>query len=316
MTGSLSVALATGLLSSLLFLSLVKGYAVGMLLSYLAPLPLMATGLYRGTAATVVAGLVAMAAVVAVAGGPSALPFAVAVALPSLVVVRQSLLWREAAGGGVEWYPPGLLLGWLTGLGIALILLGAALVPAPLGGGENGGVQAWIADTIGGTIEVLAPSLTIEQRRAAVDWWVPFFPAMVTGSWLAMALANAVSAQGLLTRLGRNRRPSPVYRELMLPTWLGAVLLAAMAMAAVAGGDLGYIGRNVAALTLVPFALLGLAGVHGWAAGRPNARTVLAVVYGVLFLASAWAFVPVAGLGLARFVMRFRRAKDGGGQEE
>jgi hypothetical protein len=316
-TRSFGVPLAAGLGSAILFLSLAKGFAAGMLLSYLAPLPLMMVGLYLGNRAVVAASLAAMAAVALVAGGYSPLPFAVVAMLPSLVVVHRALLNRSDAQGNVEWYPPGLVLGWLTGTGLALIVIGAFLVADRPDGVEGGGLQAWVTEIIGRTLALMAPHLTEEQRKAVTGWWVPFFPALVTGSWLVMAVVNAVSAQGLLVRLGRNRRPTPVYRELELPLWLGVVLAAATATGALAEGDLGYVARSAVVVTLIPFALLGLATVHGWAAGRPNARLILAGVYGGLFLASAWAFVPVAGLGLVRFMTRFRRAESsGGGKEE
>lgn len=317
MTRSFGVPLAAGLVSSLLFLSLAKGFAAGMLLSYLAPLPLMMVGLYRGNGAVLLASLAATAAVALTAGGFAPLPFAVVVLLPSLVVVRQASLWRTSASNDVEWYPPGLVLSWLTGIGLALMVIGAILVPDRPDGVENGSLQAWVADTIGRTLEMMAPDLTNEQRKAAAAWWVPFFPAMVAGSWLAMAVVNAVTAQGFLVRLGRNRRPTPAYRELELPLWLGMVLATAAATGAMAEGDLGYLARSAVVVTLMPFGLLGLAAVHGWVAGRPNARLYLAAMYGGLFLASAWVFVPVAGLGLVRFMTRFRRAESsGGGKEE
>lgn len=317
MTRSFGVPLAAGLASAILFLSLAKGFAAGMLLSYLAPVPLMMVGLYQGNRAVVAASLAAMAAVALVAGGYSPLPFAVVVMLPSLVVVHRALLWRKVAEDNVEWYPPGLVLGWLTGTGLALIVIGALLVADRPDGVDGGGLQAWVTQTIGHTLELMAPDLPEEQRKAVTGWWVPFFPALVAGSWLLMAVVNAVSAQAILVRLGRNRRPTPTYRELELPLWLGVVLAIALATGVLAEGDLGYVARSAAVVTLIPFALLGLATVHGWAKSRPNARIILAGVYGGLFLASAWAFVPVAGLGLVRFMMRFRRADtSGGGKEE
>lgn len=317
MTGSISVPLAAGLISSLLFLSLAQGFAAGMLLSYLAPLPLMMAGLYRGNAAGLAAGLAATAAVALVAGGLSSLPFAITAVLPSLVVVRQALLWRSNAAGSVEWYPPGLVLGWLTGMGLALIAVGVAFIPGQTDSGEMVGIEQWVTESIGRTFQALIPDLTVEQRHAALDWWVPFFPAMVAGSWLIMSVINASAAQGFLVRLGRNRRPTPTYRELELPAWLGVALMVGAAVGTMVEGDLGYLARNLTAVTLVPFVLLGLAGIHGWVATRPNAGILLAMTYGVLFLASIWALVPVAGLGLARFVTRFRRTADsGGGKEE
>lgn len=316
MTGSFGVGPAAGLISAILFLLPVKGFAVGMPLSYLSLLPVMMAGLSLGLGAAAAAGLVAAVSVALVAGWFAVLPYAVVVALPSLVVVRQALLWRSNAEGNVEWYPPGLVLGRLTGIGLALIALGAILVPDLPGGVENGGLQARVAEIIGRALDMLAPTLTEEQRKGAADLWVPFFPAMVAGSWLMMAVVNAAAAQGLLARLGRNRRPTPTYRELVLPTWLGVVLVVASVLGIAAGGDLGYASRSAAVVTLIPFGLLGLAVVHGWARGRPNARMILAGVYGGLFLASVWALLPVAGLGLVRFMTRLRRADAGGGKEE
>ncbi len=139
---------------------------------------------------------------------------------------------------------------------------------------------------------------------------------MVAGSWLVMSVANAAAAQGILARLGRNRRPSPAYRELTLPSWSGVALLVAVA-AAWLGGDLGYVARSLAALALVPFALLGMATVHRRVVGRPYAGLLLAMFYGVLFVAFGWAVIAVAGLGLVRFLTMFRRpATTGGGKEE
>jgi len=307
----LGLALVAGLLAALSFLSLVKGIALGALLSYLAPLPLMMAGLALGTGASVVAGLVAMAAVGLVAGGLSALAFGISAALPALVVAGRALLWRQAPDGSDEWYPPGHVLAWLTAAGLVLLLTGAALLA-----GTPEGVKASVADTISRSLSLLAAELPEETRSQVVAWWTPIFPAMVLGSWLVMAVVNATGAQGLVARLGKARRPSPAYRELMLPDWLGFGLAVGALGAVLAGGDVGYVASNVAALLLIPFMFLGLAGIHRWARGRPNAGLVLAVTYGLLILAFGWAAAAVAGLGLVRFwTMRFRRPDSGGGME-
>ncbi|CAA7626096.1 DUF2232 domain-containing protein [Magnetospirillum sp. UT-4] len=310
MVRDLGLALAAGLLSAVLFLSLAKGLAAGILLSYVAPLPLLMTGLALGSAAAFAAVAAGAAAVVAAADIASLLPFAVVAGLPALVVSSRALLWREAADGSREWYPPGLVLAWLAALGALLVVAGAILVPS-----HPEGVRGWIADTVGRMLEAFAPDVPAEARRQAVEWWTPLFPAMVVSSWLAMAVINAAAAQGLLVRLGRNRRPSPAYRQLWLPDWL-AVLAAAAGMVSFAGGDAGYVAQSVFVVTLVPFGFLGLAAIHGWTAGRANARLILAAVYAILVLAFGWAALAVVGLGLARYVTtRFRRPDSGGGME-
>lgn len=312
MTRLVGLSTGAGLLSAILFLTVVKDVPFGVVLSYLAPLPLMMAGLGVGQGAVLIGAGIGGAAVAVVAGGAMfALPFLAAAGLPSLVVANRGLLWRTAPDGTVHWFPPGLVLAWLTAAGLLLLLIGVALVS-----GHPDGVRGWVAETIGRVLELAAPMVGPEDRQVAVDWWTPGFPAMVAGSWLLMSVLNATLAQGLLARLGRNRRPSPAYRELWLPDWLGVVLVVAAAVGLLAGGDAGYVAANTAAVVMVPFALLGVATVHRWAAGRSNARFILALMYGMLILVFVWAVIAAAGLGLVRFwTMRFRRGTGGGGEE-
>ncbi|MGE5547554.1 MAG: DUF2232 domain-containing protein [Solirubrobacterales bacterium] len=312
MTRFIALPLAAGLLSALLFLSVAKGIALGILLSYVAPLPLFMAGLGLGIGPAVIAGAAGAGGVALAAGGASVLPYAIAVALPAMLVTERALLWRTLPDGSQEWFPPGLVLARLTAAGLALILIGTALVSD-----HPDGVRGWVAELIGRTLEMMAPEVTPERRQMAVEWWTPLFPAMVLASWQVMAVVNATAAQALLVRMGHARRPTPAYRELWLPDWLGVVLAASAATAVLAQGDPGYVAANLTAVVLVPFSLLGLAGVHRWAAGRPHARLALAVTYGLLVLAQAWAAMAVAGLGVVRFwSMRFRRGRSGGGEEE
>ncbi|MCR6628790.1 MAG: DUF2232 domain-containing protein [Magnetospirillum sp.] len=311
MIRQLGLMLAAGLLSALMFLSLAKGIALGALLSYLAPLPLMMAGLALGTKAAVAAAGVAAVAVAAGSGWFAALPFAVAAAVPALLVSNRALLWRRAADGSAEWYPPGLVLAWLTAAGLGLMLCGTAFLL-----GSADGIEANVAQLLGRTLDLMAGHFPAQQREALVKLVAPLFLALMATSWLVMVVLNAVAAQGLLARLGHARRPSPAYRELRLPDWLGFALVAVVVLAVAVRGDVGYVAGNAAGVLLVPFMFLGLAGIHRWARGRPNGGLLLAVAYGLLFLANGWAAVAVAGLGLVRFwTMRFRRHDSGGGME-
>jgi hypothetical protein len=304
-------ALAAGLFSALLFLSLAKGIGSGIILSYVAPLPPMMIGLALGTPAALVAAAMGTVAVMVVIGGLSGLLFFVIVAIPALVVANRSLLWRETADGSVEWYPPGFVLAWLTAIGLALLLVGMALVAD-----HPEGVRGWVAETIGRALDLLAADLAPAKRAETVGWWTPLFPSMTVVSWLLMAVVNAVGAQALLVRLGHNRRPVPAYRELMLPDWPAAALAVTGLAGLAATGDLGYGAANMAVVLLVPFVFMGLAGIHRFAAAKPNARVILGLAYGLLILAFGWAAIAAAGLGLVRFWrLRFRRPSSGGGME-
>ena len=104
----------------------------------------------------------------------------------------------------------------------------------------------------------------------------------------------------------------------MVANWPGVLALAALAVGLTDGGDLGYLARSVAVVCLVPYFLLGVAGVHGWAARQRHGGLLLAVMYGVLVLGLEWVVLPVTGFGLMRHVMRYRSSGPGadGGKEE
>lgn len=311
MNRHLPLWLAAGVLSSLLLLSLAKGIALGFLLSYLSPLPLMMIGLGYGMAASVIAGACGIVSVAVLADGLSTLPYLALAVLPTLVVTHRALLCRTAQNGTTEWYPPGLVLAWLTAAGLALLLLGGVLVAD-----SPGGVKGWVGLILTNTLDMLAGSLPQDAKERAVSWWTPIFPAMVCGSWLLMSVLNAVLAQGLLTRLQQARRPRPPYGQLWLPDWLALGLAASALVGLLAGDDVGYLAANMAVVSGLPFAFLGLAFIHQRVRGRSQARLLLGLTYGMLILASGWAIALLAGVGLVRFwTMRFRRPTRGGGME-
>lgn len=311
MTRQLGLPLAAGLLSAVLFLSLVKGFASGALLSYFAPLPLAMAGLGLGRAGAFLAAAVMVAATAVVAGPFAALPASVGVAMPALLASDRALFRRLGGDGAEHWYPPGHVLAWLTAAGLALMLTGMAFLI-----GRPEGIQGFVAEAIGQALNLIANDLPEETRKQVVQWWTPLFPAMIIGSWLVMGVVNVIGAQALLARAGQARRPTPPYRELMLPDWLGLGLVVSVVLAVLARGDVGYIATNVLVVLMIPFVFLGLAGIHRWALGRPNARLVLVATYVLLFLAIGWAAAAAAGLGLVRFwTMRFRRHDSGGGME-
>ena len=67
--------------------------------------------------------------------------------------------------------------------------------------------------------------------------------------------------------------------------------------------DVAYIAANVAMIGLLPFAALGLALVHKWLAGRQQGTMLgFMAFYGTLMVFSIWALIPLAMVGLVRFV--------------
>lgn len=316
MPKNLGLAIAAGLASAVLFLAVLSGSAVGLLSTYVAPLPLLSAGLSLGTMAVVVAAAVGAVAAAFATGGV-AWPYLFAVAVPAVLVVRQALLSRRRQDDAVEWYPPGLLLGWLFGA-VCLATAVATLYFA----GEPEGFPGAVEQLVGQAVETLGrgdspgEGLTPQQREQLTALWVPFLPAMVGASWVLMTVLNGVLAQGGLVRMGRNRRPSPAYAAVVLPDWVAWGLLVGAVLAMLAEGSLGYAARNVAVLLLVAYVFPGLAWIHGALRSKANGRTWLALFYGVFFVAFGWAVIVVAGLGLIRHWMTLGRKWVGSSQEE
>src|SRR5260221_9406829 len=111
------LAIGAGLVSGLMLAALARRGAGSLALIYFLPLPLFVAGLSQGALAVGIATLAGSAVVLLLADGWRALWFLVVLGGPTCWLIRQALLSREAAepGGAAtrQWYPPGLLLGWL-----------------------------------------------------------------------------------------------------------------------------------------------------------------------------------------------------------
>jgi hypothetical protein len=287
-------AVICGVLAVGPYLLVLTGSTASMILVYLAELPLFLVGLWLGTGASALAGLVA----VLILGGAGSLlaatVFAALNVIPVVLLVRQSLLARTGFGNTVEWYPPGLLAAWLTGLGLAT----AAAVLVFLGGPQ--GMESALR-------EVLAPVLDqITPEHDELFAFVAFIlPGIVATSWMVMTATNGCLAQGLLARFGAGWRPSPDLAALGLPVWI-SVLLAFAAAAMLIGGAARFLGVNVMIVLAVPYCLAGLAVLHTVARRFPRPAVTLVTFY-VLAGVFGWPLLLVAVLGLLDSPLGLRR---------
>ncbi|MFZ9636032.1 MAG: DUF2232 domain-containing protein, partial [Alphaproteobacteria bacterium] len=106
----LIVSIAAGAAAAALTLSALSASVGGVLLSSLAQLPIFLVGLSLGTQAAALATAGSFAAASILVRLDFGLVFGLAVGLPVVVFVRQALLSRRRADGGIEWYPPAGLL--------------------------------------------------------------------------------------------------------------------------------------------------------------------------------------------------------------
>jgi hypothetical protein len=287
-----------GLLATGPYLLVLAGSAGSMILVYLAQLPLFVVGLWLGTSASVLAGLVT-ALILAVAGNLlSATVFAALNVLPVVLLVRQSLLARTDSGNALEWYPPGLLTAWLTGLGLIVAAATLGFFGSPQG--IEAALREVLASALDGHFDDIAPEH--DELLALVAF---ILPGIVAASWMVMTATNGCLAQGLLARFGASWRPSPDLAALGLPVWI-PVLLALAAAATLVGGTARFLGINVMIVLAVPFCLAGLAVLHTVARRFPR-PTVTLVTFYVLTGVFGWPLLLVAVLGLLDSPLGLRR---------
>ncbi len=316
------LSIIAGLVAALPFVA-VNAAPGGAFLIMFAPLPLFLAGLSQGVIGVAIAGATTMAIVGVMLGFLAALGSFVTLAAPAAILVRQALLNRplpagagqdQGTGGGpaIEWYPPGLLVTWLTGIGV--VWLGVALWS--IGSGPEG-YEARLHAAISEAFGVMLPQAPPEDVSKLADTMAPIAIGAGTLGWLVLWAINATAAQGVLSRAGRNLRPSPEFTQSVLPAWLAPVFAAAMAIALLASGDLAFVAWNLAMVLLFPFLVVGLAVVHVAIRRMQGQLFLFVIFYGVL-LFFAWLALLVAALGLLEQWLNLRRrlASAGGSQEE
>jgi hypothetical protein len=294
-----AVAAGCGAVAGCLYLAVLVGSTGGLLLVYLTQLPLFVAGLWLGTTGAAIAGLAATLVLFAASDMLAAALFAALNAVPVAILVRQALLARRQRDGSIRWYPPGLLVAWLTtmalsGIGVALIVMG---------GPEN--LQAELRNVVATTLDRLAEPSAIPDRAALADAVALVVPGVVAASWMVMTVINGVLAQGLVARFSANWRPSPELVRLALPVWLSIALSVATAASFIAGTP-RFLAVNTMIVLLVPFGLAGLAVLHA-AARRLSHPTALLIGFYVFAGLFGWPLLAAALLGLFETWLRLRR---------
>lgn len=301
MSQALALAVLAGIVSGGLGLAPLLGSFGLVLISYFVQLPIMLAGLTMGLAAALIAAATATVLSALIVGPLPALIYAIAFALPSILVVRQALLSRQDQAG-LAWYPPGSILAQLT----LMVVLGLAFAFFAFAGRPDGLI---------GVVEAMIREV-FEQISTAAGQPMPdaealrsralFVPAVVACSWLVMVVVNAVLAQTIAVRAGWNRRPSPALAELDLPFWLWPMMGAAVILAMLGSTGLGLFGRSALIVLIVPFGFLGLAVIHKFANRWSYKRFGLAAIYAGIIVFN-WPILAIVALGLVEDWAHLRR---------
>ena len=306
MTRTVIIAIGAGAASAFVFLGTNVENFGALILGYLAPMPLFLVGLSLGSVAGIIAALAGVGTTLVTAGLAFAAVYTMLSAAPAALVVRQSLLSRADSQGNIEWYPAGLLVTWLCGIGAA-VFAAAALAMS----GEAGGMEGWIRESLTTVLGQIMP----EESARIADIFAPNMPAIMVASWVLMMTFNGALSQGLLVRFGRNARPSPDLAELEVPNWVLYAVVAALVVATLGSGGFAFVGRNLVMIFAMPFFFQGLAVIHAMAR-RTQAKTLALIITYMLLLFVFWSAIVVVALGLVEQVARLRQRFAGPPQDQ
>jgi hypothetical protein len=206
------------------------------------------------------------------------------------VLVQRALLSRKAADGGVEWYPPGLLVSWLTALG--LLALGVLLL---LLASSDGGIAGAVQRQIEAMLPMFGPNQ--DAMRPLFEIIAPVVPGMVVAAWMTVTIVNGALAQAMALRTGRAARPAPDIAATELPRIVAAGLAIMAGLALVGPGALGVVGANATVVLTVPFLVLGFAVVHAATKGLRARGLLLGGLYAVTAILT-WPVIVIVALGL------------------
>lgn len=277
----------------------------GVLFMILAPVPLYLVGLGQGARACWIAGTIAFV-VSGLAGGlPWALTILMMLVAPVCILVQQALRSRPGDGGTVEWYPSGLLVVWLTILGVVWLTMTLGIIATESGGL---GTPDVMIESLRPLVAPMLPEVEAEQLDHILEIAVAWAPGFSTVAWMTIMLAfNGVLAEGLLLRFGRALRPAPDIAALRLPTWTVWALGVTLLVAFLGSGGPAYIARNAALVLMVPFFFAGLAVVHAFCRRFAAGGLILAVFYAALIFWAAVLPLGLAVLGMIDHWVNLRR---------
>lgn len=306
-----------GCVSAVLYVTVVTGSLFGLMLFYLAPLPIFIAGLGWGVVSAAIASGSGFAVTSITSGIQPGLLFFATVGIPVIVLTHFALLSRpipDTDPPQSEWYPLGRILIWI-GL-ISCVLVGlAVLIAGPGAAAFQNTVREFLTELFAANERLKTQLEAGGQRNVEqiVDLLVWIMPPASAVLWMITTLLNLWIASWAVEKSGRTRRPRDILRDIDLPRLAGPGLAFAL-IVSFAGGLIGIIGTSLAAVLIIAFVIQGLAVVHVLTAGHAFRPVLLTGTYLLLLMTSWIGIFLIGGIGLAEtlFGLRHRFASRGG----
>jgi hypothetical protein len=317
--GDILIGVGAGLVSALLYATMIRVTLMAALMFCLAPLPVAIVSLGWHQRSGLIASVVA-ALVVGLAFDPlSGVMFALVFALPAWWLAFLALLARDKPpleASGVEtapsqraqkqWYPVGNLALWAGGLSV-LLTFGNVLTFSVDYETYRMTVEATARSAFSGSVSELTPlgadlSWIEGFARLAATVMLPSIAAILA---LLMLIILLIAAK-LVAISGRLPRPMPrIARDFVLPRALLLGLAGGIGLASLAGWPRFLAVAILASLGLF-LAMQGLATAHILLARVPARPVILGVGYAMIVVAMPWMLIGLAVLGFAEMTLSLR----------
>ncbi|TAH32813.1 MAG: DUF2232 domain-containing protein [Alphaproteobacteria bacterium] len=306
-------AIAGGVLSALLLYVGFHNPLLAATVSNLCHIPLFMVALalsHTGAMLGTVAGTLLMLFLVKVEGvfsAGGAMLFLFLCGIPSIVIGHFSLLSRDVMGR-TEWYPIGNVLVWLVAASFAIYTTFFLAASQP---GNEWTVQ--LQDEIVKYMSSQMPpdqQLALEDLQALVSSILQYLPGVVVSIFLLTVVVNALIAEWLLVRMGKQQRPMPLMHELDLPDWTPMVVAGIGLIVFLASGNWQIWAINMLVICLIPLLLAGLSVIHTLVLKSPMRMVWLVIVYGIVLFSPFLAMMPlflIAAIGLAEQWLELRK---------
>jgi len=304
-------ALAIGMASLAMCLSLASGSPLSFILFLLAAVPLMTGAMGWGSQSAALGAIIAVVLIALVFGFGASLVFLIAFAVPGWWLGHLALLGEEASAGNgqasLTWYPVGRLIVWIVALGSVITVLGL-LTRGTSGEEINAALSAAIKPHLPAfrdKLQTIDPQAAAQWDETAIlDMMVSFAPvaiAMTTTAWLTL---NLWLSARITAGLGRLNRPWPDLRATRLPAMTLLVLFLVASLCFLDGLP-GTVARATTGALMTAYVLTGFAVLHTLTLGLTGRIFWLIAAY-VIAILFTWALIAVGLLGIADALFAFR----------
>jgi hypothetical protein len=314
------IGLGAGLVSGVLFTSLIPHTLLAIVLFYLAPAPVFLAALGWGPTAGVMAALAGSLIPMAAKGLYLAGAYAAFVALPSIAMCRLALQYRVAAPGStatpnlsaalssgiVEWYPEGRLFAWAAVLGGLLV---AVTIPLVSGSVESyeGAIKPLFTQVF---IRELGHGDVTGLSRQQVDdiaglFARRFVPAVAAALWVGAMMFNFWAASKVAAVSGLLSRPEPKFSLMTFPDFVLPCAGAALVLSFVSGFP-GIMANAFLGAFAFAFLILGLIVIRAITEGAGAAQPILLGLLYISVFVLGWPALFIVPIGAAEPFFRLR----------